>query len=390
MDHTPVDLILVDEAARKPIGRPWLTLAMDVDTRMVAGFLISLDPPCATSVALALAHAALPKTAWLTERQIPLPWPIAGLPRCVHVDNGKEFHSLALERGCQQHGVELHFRPIRTPHYGGHIERLMGTLMKRIHALPGTTFSNVRDKGDADSEAAAVLTLRELERAFALDILGPYHMEVHSTLGIPPLIAWSERLSRRPRPLSIPPEGNQWLQDFLPFKEITVRREGIRLHNIFYYDDVLTAWLGGTKRRFRAKYDPRDLSRIFLQDDSGRHWTIRYRDLGRPAITLWEQKAAVKELRTRGRSLVDEQSIFEAVAMRRAVVADATASTKAARREGERGAHLRRAHQDQVIPAETAAGKRTADGEPIVVDADDTALVPMPTETDRGTVEEWS
>jgi hypothetical protein len=36
MDHTPVDLILVDEAARRPIGRPWLTLAMDVDSRMVA------------------------------------------------------------------------------------------------------------------------------------------------------------------------------------------------------------------------------------------------------------------------------------------------------------------------------------------------------------------
>jgi putative transposase len=67
MDHTPVDLILVDEAARRPIGRPWLTLAMDVDTRMVAGFLIFFDPPCATSVALALAHAVLPKTVWLAQ-----------------------------------------------------------------------------------------------------------------------------------------------------------------------------------------------------------------------------------------------------------------------------------------------------------------------------------
>ena len=105
MDHTPMDLILVDEAARKPIGRPWLTLAMDVDTRMVAGFLISLDPPCATSVALALAQAVLPKAAWLTEREIRLPWPVAGLPRSVHVDNGKEFHSLALERGCREHGI---------------------------------------------------------------------------------------------------------------------------------------------------------------------------------------------------------------------------------------------------------------------------------------------
>jgi putative transposase len=145
----------------------------------------------------------------------------------VHVDNAKEFHSLALERGCRQHGIQLDYRPVRTPHYGGHIERLMGTLMGRVHALPGTTFSNIREKGDSNPEAAAALTLRELEMAFALDVLGPYHMEVHSALGIPPLAAWSERLTRRPRPPLVPSEGPQWLQDFLPFKEGTAAKVGV-------------------------------------------------------------------------------------------------------------------------------------------------------------------
>lgn len=384
MDHTPMDLIVVDEIARKPIGRPWLTLAMDVDSRMVAGFLISLDPPCATSVALTLAHAVLPKTAWLAQREIRLPWPVAGLPRSVHVDNGKEFHSRALERGCRQHGVRLDHRPVRTPRYGGHIERLMGTVMRRIHELPGTTFSNIREKGDADPEAAATLTLPELERVFALDVLGPYHMEVHSALGIPPLVAWSDRLPRRPGPPSIPVDGAQWLQDFLPFKEVTVRREGIRLHSIFYYDDVLTTWLGTEKCRLLAKYDPRDLSIVFLQDETGRHWPIRYRDLGRPAITLWEHRAAVKDLRARGRSLVDEQSIFEAVAARRSVVAEAAAKTKAARRERERGRHLRGGDE----------GGRPGGGvvwnDAVDEDSSDTAVVPLPTEADRGSVEDWS
>jgi putative transposase len=39
IDHTPVDVIVLDQQKRLPIGRPWLTLAIDVCTRMVAGFL---------------------------------------------------------------------------------------------------------------------------------------------------------------------------------------------------------------------------------------------------------------------------------------------------------------------------------------------------------------
>ena len=68
IDHTPVDVIVVDEQTRLPLGRPWLTLAVDVPTRMVAGFHLSFDDPSALAVALALTHAVLPKEAWLAER----------------------------------------------------------------------------------------------------------------------------------------------------------------------------------------------------------------------------------------------------------------------------------------------------------------------------------
>jgi len=54
-------------------------------------------------------------------------------------------------------------------------------------------------------------------------------MEVHSALDIPPIVAWTERLGRRPQPPAVPARDVQFLQDFLPFKEVTVRREGIRL-----------------------------------------------------------------------------------------------------------------------------------------------------------------
>src|SRR5262249_11075350 len=52
MDHTPVDLIVVDEASREPIGRPYLTLAIDVFSRCIAGMCLSLEAPSAVSVGL--------------------------------------------------------------------------------------------------------------------------------------------------------------------------------------------------------------------------------------------------------------------------------------------------------------------------------------------------
>jgi putative transposase len=71
IDHTKVDVTVVDPASRKPIGRPTLTLAIDVATRMATGFHLSLEPPCLTSVALCLTHAVMDKTAWLAARTSP-------------------------------------------------------------------------------------------------------------------------------------------------------------------------------------------------------------------------------------------------------------------------------------------------------------------------------
>jgi putative transposase len=135
IDHTLVDVIVVDSATRTPIQRPWLTLAIDVYSRCVVGFYLSLEPPSATSVAMCILHTALPKAPWLAARKIDETWPIQGIMKRLHLDNAKEFRSEALRRGCEQYGIEIDFRPVRTPHYGGHIERLIGTMMGQVHLL---------------------------------------------------------------------------------------------------------------------------------------------------------------------------------------------------------------------------------------------------------------
>jgi putative transposase len=192
IDHTLADVFVVDEATRLPLGRPYLTLAIDVFSRMVIGFHLTMDHPCVLSVGLCLTQAVFDKGEWLDSRHIRHAWPCSGLPELLHLDNAPEFHSRALQRGCEEHGIGLEFRPKRTPHFGGHIERLIGTTMGALHLLPGTTRSSVADKRDYDPERYAALTLRELERWIALEIVGKYHNEVHSALGRPPLAIWSE------------------------------------------------------------------------------------------------------------------------------------------------------------------------------------------------------
>jgi len=97
IDHTRVDVMVVDREDRLSIGRPRLTLAVDIATRTVVGFSISLENPSALSVSLVLSHAVLPKTSWLADRELQsLDWPMSGLPRLIHVDNAREFHSEAL------------------------------------------------------------------------------------------------------------------------------------------------------------------------------------------------------------------------------------------------------------------------------------------------------
>jgi putative transposase len=45
IDHTLAAVMVVSSRDRRPLGRPRLSLAVDVATRMVAGFHISLEPP---------------------------------------------------------------------------------------------------------------------------------------------------------------------------------------------------------------------------------------------------------------------------------------------------------------------------------------------------------
>ena len=335
IDHTLVDVIVVDRVHRKPLQRPWLTLAIDVASRMVAGFYLTLEAPSVLSVALAIQHLVQPKFDWLEGLGIDADWPAEGLPETVHVDNTKEFRSKAMKRGAEEHGISLQYRPIGAPHYGGHIERLIGTMMGAVHLLPGSTFSSIKDRGDYDSVGKSAMTLDELEHWLALEITR-YHAERHRSLGIPPVAAWNEAYGRREAPLRRPYDPEGFRIDFLPSTERMVRRDGIHLFGLRSWDDILSLWAGRQDRQLRVSYDPRDLSTIFVRSPEGPRYPVRFADLRHPSICLAEHRRAQTILRERGRALEDEDLIFAVIEEQRALIDAASSRTREARRFSER------------------------------------------------------
>lgn len=345
IDHTLVDVIVVDSVTRTPIQRPWLTLAIDVHTRCVAGFYLSLEPPSAAAVALCITHAALPKEAWITQRGIDAQWPVNGIFATLHLDNAKEFRSEALRRGCQQYGIAIEYRPVRTPHYGGHIERLIGTLMGKVHLLPGTTYSGIDEKGDIDPEKTAAMTIDEVERWLGHAIAGVYHRDLHRGISTTPIAAW-ERAVAAGVPQRAVSDPRRFLIDFLPIERRLVRREGVLLNSIAYWSDVLRGWVGDPTPMI-VRYDPRDLSRIYLQGPDNVYYDLAYRDIRRPPISKWEQRRAKRRLRDEGYAHVDEAAIFRTIDAMREITQGAKSATKSARRDRER----RRQAGSAVAPA---------------------------------------
>jgi putative transposase len=347
IDHTPLDIIVVDSEQRKPIGRPWITLAIDTFSRMVVGLNITFEHPSAMSVGLCMAHAILPKEEWLAQRDVFSEWPCWGVMKTVHIDNGKDFRSNMLKKACLEYNVEIDYRPAGTPEYGGIIERMLGTLGTEIHALDGTTFSRFEQRGEYDSEAKATFTLKELEQWLVHLIVEVYHNRFHETIKKTPIAKWKDGLLGEGDILGVglPPRilnTRKVYLDFMPFEERTIQDYGVMIDNVCYYSDIFKRWINAVdpksgklkaKRKFIFKRDPRDISIVFFLDpDLKEYFPVPYRDTSKPSISIWEFRAARDRVIQAGHSTVDEEAIFRAYNRMKEIEAKSAQTTKRAKR----------------------------------------------------------
>jgi putative transposase len=321
IDHTKVDVVVVDEDNRKALpGRPYLTLAIDVFSRMVTGFELSMSEPSRLSNGLCMLRATFDKTAWLADHGVIEEWPVVGLPECIGVDNGADFRSAAFQRACENEGIRVEFRPPGKARYGGHIERLMGAMMKDVHVLPGTTFSNIVERGRQAPLKSAGLTLHELETYFAIEIVEGYHQRIHSGLQRPPIAVWREAIADTP--LRMPKDRMAFWVSFLPEARRKLRPDGVHMFGggLKYWNGALASDLGRAGRDVLVKYDPRDISRVFVGRASGHFVEAQWSNLTWPPVSLHEWDNQQRELGRSGRSERDTGAILRGIAGKRSLI----------------------------------------------------------------------
>lgn len=251
--HT-FDVETVDEKGQL-IGRLFLTVLIEVRTRIILGWDISYNPPSAEKTIRALKHSLLSSN------------PFGGLARRYRLDNGSEFANARLKSVLKDLGGDVTYCEPRNPDQKPHVESFFKTWTTSIaHCMPGTTFSS---PNSYESEANAILTLDDVRKNFENWLCNVYHPGFHDGLGKSPQEAWAEEQL-----------------NFIAFEQKRYSEEDLRRHLLcvtyvkpnngrLRYKGL--AWTGpavsylatlysGKPRRLRLLYDISELGTAWVSD----------------------------------------------------------------------------------------------------------------------------
>lgn len=205
MDHTKIDTwTVLDTETGLPLGRPWLTVAIDVATRMPLGYLVSFEPASLYSVLTTLKRVN--KNKAYVKREFPGikgTWNGWGRPRTIIVDHGWEFTSPSFQDALHDLGTDIIWAPVQTPQYKAIGERFFGTLNTMLfHKLPGAVpYSvDVMRVVKLDPKSEAMITLSALDETIHQAIIEVYQNEKHTGLGAIPARIWRDKIRQHRRP----------------------------------------------------------------------------------------------------------------------------------------------------------------------------------------------
>lgn len=346
IDTTWMDLKKVSSLDRtEEIGRAYLTVAIDVYSRGVPAFLLTLDPPSSYTIGQVMAMAILPKDEWFAARGITgLRNPFYGIPHVQHMDGGSEHDNQHIAYVAQEWGISTIFRPKHKASWGGHIERLLGTLAKKLKEVTGATFSNPDEQEEHHPRALeAVMTMADAESWLTTFFFEEYPNTEHSALGCSPiemlahgqLMTASHLGGGAPRICTNP---QKLKRDVLPMKEVTVQEYGVRWDYCEYSDPAIDYWRFNPHpkgKKFIAHRDPKQINSILLLDPiTKEHVEVPMKREVAP-MTIIDLRLAKEYAEAEGWKLSPD-TVLDAFQKRRNIEHSAKKTTLRARRAKER------------------------------------------------------
>lgn len=268
IDHTTLDLFVVDESDGLPVGRPHITACIDKYSGLAPGWHIGFNQGGYESIMLCLQHAFLPKPDYRDVYGTEHDYPVYGLFEKLCIDNGRDFKSRDLQNALAELGIIREEMPAETPWFKGSIERYFRSVNQQLlKGKPGHTFGNVIQLGDYDAQKDAVISLSAFLEIFHIFMVDIFPYSWHRGLEAIPMQRWQEnRVLYQP---DLFEDAAALQRILLPSAERALRPRGIEWECNRYWGPELTRLRelhGADKIRF--KYNPDDMNVIYVRDRS--------------------------------------------------------------------------------------------------------------------------
>ena len=307
MDATEADIYLVSRLDRSVvIGRPYIYLAVDTATELIAGIYVGMDAG-ETAMLKCLANAASDKVSFCQEYGIMIDssqWPNKGMPHELITDKGRDFCSKRVEELCIRYGVELQSLPPFRPDGKGLVEKSFDLLQQRYKPLlrgHGVIEPDAQECWATDYREQAVLDIRQFMEVLVHCVVYLNNGRVLPS-GKAPAELWnaSER-----RLLAVDEQELRLLT--LPRERVKLTRRGIHFNGLWYVPEETERFSSGDS--YLIATDKEDSTCIFIVEE-GKHYPcllarncMRYKNL-----TEQEIKAAKKAERLQRASKKQAQS----------------------------------------------------------------------------------
>lgn len=272
MDHTILDLYVIDDTRGIPLGRPTLTILVDGYSGYILSLYISFEGCSIGRIAHTIQLALSPKDSLTQRYGLEQAWHSPGLWETLVLDNGLEFHSRHMRTISMEMCFDTEYCPVRKPWFKPVVERHM-LEMARILPIPGRPQKLLGVRDAVDPKQQACVTFSNLCACLIKWAVDVHPVTVNQRRLARPLDLLLDGLKDMPPPIYV---DNLRSLDIVGgiAKRLTVRHTGIEMQYLTYRSRELADMAKQIAPSFpvNVKVNPDNLGSIWVEHPQEKTW----------------------------------------------------------------------------------------------------------------------